>query len=68
MKLIDKIKTGGIVVVTTFLIGVFACFAAWITHIVTCFQNDEWGFLLVGALFFPIAVIHGIGVWFGLWN
>ncbi len=43
-------------------------FAAWVTHIVTCFQHDEWGFLLVGALFFPIAVIHGIGVWFGFWN
>ncbi len=68
MRLIDKIKTGGIVAISTFLIGVFACFAAWITHIVTCFQNDEWGFLLVGALFFPIAVIHGLGVWFGFWN
>jgi hypothetical protein len=68
MRLLDKIKTGGIVVVSTFLLGIIVSFAAWITHIVTCFQNGEWGFLLVGALFFPIAVIHGIGVWFGLWT
>lgn len=68
MQLIDKIKTGGIVLVSTFVIGVVAGFAAWLTHIVACFQNDEWGYLLVGALFFPIAVIHGIGIWFGFWN
>lgn len=66
--LIDKIKTGGIVLVSAVAILCTGAFAAWVTHIVTCFKNDEWGFLLVGALFFPIAVIHGIGVWFGLWN
>jgi len=68
MQLIDKIKTGGIALISAALLFVLTCFAAWITHIVTCFQNGEWGFLLVGALFFPIAVIHGIGVWFGLWG
>ncbi len=68
MQLIDKIKTGGVALISTVVVGGLAVFAAWITHIVTCFQNGEWGFLLVGALFFPIAVIHGIGVWFGLWG
>lgn len=41
--------------------------AAWITHVVTCFQDDRWGFLVAGALFFPVAVVHGIGIWFGSW-
>lgn len=68
MQLIEKIKAGGIALVTTALIVVIGGFAAWMTHIVSCFQNGEWGFLLVGALFFPIAVIHGIGVWFRFWN
>lgn len=68
MQLIDKIKAGGIAVVSTAIIVVLGGFAAWVTHIVDCFQDGEWGFLLVGALFFPLAVIHGIGLWFGFWD
>jgi hypothetical protein len=41
--------------------------AAWSTHIYVCFNNGQWGFLVAGALFFPVAVIHGIGIWFGWW-
>lgn len=43
----------------------FAAFAAWITHIVFCLSTGAWGFLIAGALLFPIAVIHGMLVWFG---
>lgn len=68
MQLIDKIKAGGVAVVSTAIIVVLGGFAAWVTHIVDCFQDGEWGFLLVGALFFPLAVIHGIGIWLGLWG
>ena len=68
MQLIEKIKAGGIALVSTAIIVVLGGFAAWVTHIVDCFQDGEWGFLLVGALFFPLAVIHGIGIWFGLWG
>ena len=68
MQLIEKIKTGGIALISTVIIVVLGGFAAWVTHIVNCFQDNEWGFLLVGALFFPLAVIHGIGIWLGLWN
>lgn len=67
-SLIEKIKNGGIVLVSTALIVVLGGFAAWLTHIVDCFQDGQWGFLLVGALFFPLAVIHGIGLWLGLWD
>lgn len=39
----------------------------WIQHLVTCFTESEWGFLIAGAIFFPVAVVHGWGIWFGLW-
>ncbi len=68
MQVIEKIKAGGIVVVSLAVLIVGGGFAAWVTHIVDCFQDGEWGFLLVGALFFPLAVIHGIGIWFGFWG
>lgn len=38
--------------------------AAWITHIFTCFASSAWGFLLAGAFFFPIGILHGIYIWF----
>lgn len=53
---------GGIAVGGTLLI-----FAAWLTHVVVCLKAGLWGFLIAGAIFFPIGIVHGIGVWFGLW-
>jgi hypothetical protein len=41
--------------------------ASWVTHIFTCLATGAWGFLIAGALVFPIANIHGTGVWFGWW-
>jgi len=41
--------------------------AAWFTHVVVCIKAAAWGFLIAGAIFFPIAVIHGTGKWFGAW-
>lgn len=49
-----------------FLGVVIWLFASWITHIVVCLQDGSWGFLIAGAIFFPVGVIHGTGVWFGL--
>ena len=63
MRLVEKLKAGGIVLM---MLGV-ACVAAWLTHIFNCLQNGEWGFLIAGALFFPIAIIHGFGLWLGVW-
>lgn len=40
-------------------------FAGWLTHIVFCLQHGRWGFLIAGAIAFPIGVIHGWGLWFG---
>ena len=38
---------------------------AWITHIAACIQTSSWLFMLAGAIFFPIAWVHGTGLWLG---
>ncbi len=40
---------------------------AWFTHVITCLGTEAWGFLVAGAVFFPIGVVHGVGIWFGVW-
>jgi hypothetical protein len=59
---LDKIKSWGIGI----LLAIVAGFAAWLTHIIHCLQNDQWGFLIAGAIAFPIGIIHGLGLWVGL--
>jgi hypothetical protein len=52
------------------LLGValfLASLAAWITHVVVCLKAGSWGFLIAGAIFFPVAIVHGVGCWFGAW-
>jgi hypothetical protein len=44
-----------------------ACIAAWFTHLYVCFTAAKWGFLIAGAVFFPVAIVHGFGVWLGIW-
>lgn len=41
-------------------------FAAWVTHVIVSIQTASWVLLVMGAIVFPIGIIHGIGVWFGL--
>jgi hypothetical protein len=31
---------------------------AWLTHILFCLSTGAWGFLVAGAIFFPIGIIH----------
>ena len=50
-----------------YLIFFVAFAAAWLTHVIDCLANGQWGFLVAGAIFFPIAIVHGIGIWFGFW-
>lgn len=64
---INRIRNGGIALVSTVVLTLLIGFAAWLTHIVDCLKDEQWGFLIAGALAFPIAVIHGIGIWFGFW-
>jgi len=42
-------------------------YSAWLTSIVFCSANGHRPLLIAGATFFPIGVVHGIGVWFGGW-
>jgi hypothetical protein len=42
----------------------FTLLAAWLTHIFTCFSDGLWGFLIAGALLFPIGILHGFYLWF----
>lgn len=39
--------------------------AAWLTHVVSCLLTAKYMLLFVG-LFFPIGIIHGIGLWVGV--
>lgn len=39
--------------------------AAWLTHVIVCIKAASWGFLIAGAIFFPVAWVHGTGLWFG---
>lgn len=50
----------------------FLCFVlyilvvvAWITHIVVSIVAKVWLFMIVGAVIFPVAIIHGIATWLG---
>ena len=52
-------------VVTLLLSGVLT-YAAWLTSIVFCAVNGLMPLLVVAALFFPVGVVHGVGVWLGV--
>jgi hypothetical protein len=43
-------------------------FAGWCQHLYTCFNEHLWGFLIAGAIFFPVAIVHGWGIWFHWWG
>ena len=64
----DALALGGLTLVA--LCGgllVLVLPAAWVTHVIICFQENRWGFLIAGAIFFPIAIAHGIWLWFHWW-
>lgn len=46
-------------------VGVLAMFAAWATHVFVCLTAAKWGFLIAGAIFFPVGIFHGILIWAG---
>lgn len=62
-----RIKNAGIAAISAVFLTLFIFIAAWLTHVFTCLANGEWGFLIAGALAFPIAIVHGIGIWLGFW-
>tara|TARA_R110000796_G_C14419478_1_gene419719 strand:- start:132 stop:314 length:183 start_codon:yes stop_codon:yes gene_type:complete len=57
-----KDETGGLLVIA----AVFTCLGAWITHIIHCLVTAKYLLLIAGGFFFPIGMIHGFGIWFGV--
>jgi hypothetical protein len=51
----------------TLLTAALFGYSAWLTSIVFCAANGLLPLLVASALFFPVGVVHGIGVWFGGW-
>ena len=47
--------------------GCSLCYAAWLTSIVFCAVSGQRPLLIAAATFFPVGIVHGIGVWFGGW-
>lgn len=43
-----------------------ACIAAWVTHVVVCIKASSWVLLAFGCIVAPVGVVHGIGVWMGV--
>lgn len=55
-----KLETSaGLLLICTLVLSA----SAWFTHIFYCFAHDAWGFLVAGALFFPIGIVHGFWLW-----
>lgn len=55
------VGTGCLMPIILFILGAIG----WFKHVFHCIGTEEWGFLIAGALFFPIAIIHGWGLIFG---
>ncbi|PHS59672.1 MAG: hypothetical protein COB03_02185 [Alteromonas sp.] len=50
-----------------FFIGIaLATFGAYIQHFVTAINEEMWVLLVLGAVIFPVGVLHGWLVWFGV--
>ena len=49
------------------LLGGLFGYSAWLTSIVFCATNGPRPLLFADAAFFPVGVIHGVGVWLGGW-
>ena len=47
--------------------AVGVCAAAFGTHVYVCIKGAMWTLLIVGAIVFPIGIIHGVGRWFEWW-
>ena len=49
------------------LFGLGFGYAAWLTSVVFCAANGLRPLLIADAVFFPVGIVHGVGVWFGGW-
>lgn len=49
------------------MVLMLASFPAWITHFVVSVKADAFVLLFAGLFIPPIGVVHGFGVWAGIW-
>jgi len=50
-----------------FFIGIaLATFGAYIQHFVTAINEEMWVLLVLGAVIFPVGMLHGWLVWAGV--
>ena len=61
-----KDLTAILLIIGFWIVMIVGTFGAWITHIVVCLTDEKWGFLIAGAIMFPIAIIHGWLIWLGV--
>ena len=54
-------------VLVIFLLAGLLGYSAWLTSIVFCAAHGERPLMIAAAAFFPIGVVHGLGVWLGGW-
>jgi hypothetical protein len=57
---------GYVALFITILLLLLGSAAAWITHVIVCIHHAAWVLLLFGCFVAPVGVIHGIGVWMGV--
>jgi hypothetical protein len=38
--------------------------SSWLTHVIYCFQENEFLMLIAGAVFVPLGMLHGVFLWF----
>lgn len=53
--------------VAFFVLPILVAYAAWLTSVVFCASNGARPLLIADATFFPVGVVHGIGLWLGGW-
>lgn len=62
----SKNKFSGLGILFLF-VSIIASISAWMTHIITCIETGQSGFLIAGAIAAPVGIVHGVGIWFGAW-
>ena len=50
-----------------FAVPILLAYAAWLTSVVFCASTGARPLLIADAAFFPVGIVHGIGLWFGGW-
>lgn len=51
----------------TIIVVLAIAYSAWLTSIIFCATNGHRPLMIADAAFFPVGIVHGIGIWFGGW-